>query len=123
MDMSKSQRHTCLGAGHGVNQANGGQADSYLQIMFSPENYKMIAVSGTLYRLYSNLLCSIVRDSRHTVWFLSRQEHATTIFYPATPQRCSSEDAEGFITPVRTLRSLTSNKRKIRFLETSCGIT
>jgi len=45
-------------------------------------------VSGTLYRLYANLLRSIVQDwcgqhgkkFKDTVWFLSRQEHAATIF-------------------------------------------
>jgi len=27
-----------------------------------PGNYRMIAISGTLYRLYSNLLCSMIQD-------------------------------------------------------------
>jgi hypothetical protein len=30
--------------------------------VMSPENYRMISVCGTLYRLDANLLCSIVQD-------------------------------------------------------------
>ena len=51
-----------------------------------PGNYRMIAVSGTLYRLYANLLRSMVRDwctkvptqqdPGHTIWVLSWQSEA-----------------------------------------------
>eukprot|EP00983_Pelagomonas_calceolata_P021821 683967-Pelagomonas_calceolata.AAC.1 len=46
--------------------------------VLDPGNYRMLVVSGTLYRLYANVLREVVtewcredkQDSRHSIWFL-----------------------------------------------------
>ena len=43
------------------------------------------------------------QDAGHTIWILSWQKHAAPAVFPATPQRCSTEDAEGLITAVHSL--------------------
>ena len=90
-----------------------GKAHSYTQegVSTIPGNYRMIAVSGTLYRLYANLLHSTVQDwcTHHDktpdsqLKFVSWQKHAAPAVYPATPERCGTEDAEGLITAVNSL--------------------
>ena len=86
-----------------------GRAHSYTQegASTNPGNYRMIAVSGTLYTLYATfhgpgLVYQTQKDPGHTIWFFTWQKHAAPAVYPATPQRCSTEDAEGLILAVHS---------------------
>ncbi len=61
--------------------------------MLDPNSYRMLAVSGTMYRLYANVIRSLAynlvhfkkQNTSHTVWFLPRPEHPTAHVHPQAP--------------------------------------
>ncbi len=62
--------------------------------MLDPNSYRMLADSGTMYRLYANVIRSREQgpadnlvhikkqDTGHTIWFLPRPEHTTAHVHP-----------------------------------------
>eukprot|EP00983_Pelagomonas_calceolata_P004860 158733-Pelagomonas_calceolata.AAC.1 len=64
-----------------------------------PSNYRMLAVSNTLHRLYTNVLRSMVQDwcAKYNIipdsqfGFFSRPQHLTATFYLEALKACSSD--------------------------------
>ncbi len=64
--------------------------------VLDPNSYRMLAVSGTMYRLYANVIRSLlttwcISKSKipHTVWFLPRPEYSSAHVHPQAPAaRC-----------------------------------